>query len=327
MMIRLKEKGTTLTWGPGPSSDPGSEIAAPAAAAVEAAAAVAATGVPRGDHPRWWWWRRDRRTGAPLRAVGLGAGLLGPTRSPLTLLGGSETSYPSARRSLCRLSSSDPPGGGGTACSPFAFVQGVGGHGGSGAGSRTDGLGTSNWCIGDLDPAVGVPASGLANRHAAFVKGRQRGQDRRPQAWVVAEHRDVLGEYQRLRDKSFPVFPPTRTASSSQDRSVPDPRWILPMSFGPVNQQHRHGLLYSSAIRCFRRSQTTCIDVRPLVAKPLILFNTGRNSSERDGLVLHCLQSSAGPSLSRMRQSLASVLAITQSLRQFSHLAPPKVGM
>jgi hypothetical protein len=51
MMIRLKEKGTTLTWGPGPSSDPGSEaIAAPTAAAVVAAVAVA--GAPRGDHPQ-----------------------------------------------------------------------------------------------------------------------------------------------------------------------------------------------------------------------------------------------------------------------------------
>jgi hypothetical protein len=54
-MIRLVEKGTTLTWGPGLSSDPGSEAAA--APAVVAAAAVvvvvvAATGVPRGDHPQ-----------------------------------------------------------------------------------------------------------------------------------------------------------------------------------------------------------------------------------------------------------------------------------
>jgi hypothetical protein len=38
--------------------------------------------------PRWWWWRWDRRTDTPLRAVGLGAGLLGPTCSPLALLGG-----------------------------------------------------------------------------------------------------------------------------------------------------------------------------------------------------------------------------------------------
>jgi hypothetical protein len=37
---------------------------------------------------RWWWWRRDRRTDVPLLALGPGAGLLGPTTSPLKLLGG-----------------------------------------------------------------------------------------------------------------------------------------------------------------------------------------------------------------------------------------------
>jgi hypothetical protein len=126
--------------------------------------------------------------------------------------------------------------------------------------------------------------------------------------------------------KVSPVIPPTRTASSSQDRSMPGPRCILPMSFGPVNQQHRRGLLYSGMIRCFRRSPTTCIDVRPPMAKTLILSNMGRNSGEREGLLLHCLRSSAGPFDDRTRRSLASVLEITQSLRQFSHLAPPKVG-
>jgi hypothetical protein len=46
MTIKLKEKRATLTWGPGPSSDPGSEtIVAPAAAAV-------AVGAPEGDHPQ-----------------------------------------------------------------------------------------------------------------------------------------------------------------------------------------------------------------------------------------------------------------------------------
>jgi hypothetical protein len=108
---------------------------------------------------------------------------------------------------------------------------------------------------------------------------------------------------------------------------VPGPHWILPMSFGPVNQQDKRGLLCSGTIRHFRRSPTTCIDVKPPVAKTLILSNTGRNSGERDGLVLHCMRSSVGPSLGRMRRSLASVLAITQSLPQFFHLAPPKVGM
>jgi hypothetical protein len=38
--------------------------------------------------PRWWWWWQDWRTDAPLRAVGLGASLLGPTCCLLALLGG-----------------------------------------------------------------------------------------------------------------------------------------------------------------------------------------------------------------------------------------------
>jgi hypothetical protein len=83
----------------------------------------------------------------------------------------------------------------------------------------------------------GVPATGLANHHAAVVEGRQRGHDRRPQARVIIEHRDGLGEYQGFRDKSLHINPPTRSSSSSQDRSVPGPRWILSMSFGPVNQR------------------------------------------------------------------------------------------
>jgi hypothetical protein len=56
-----------------------------------------------------------------------------------------------------------------------------GGGRGGGAGSHAGGLGASSRRIGDLDPAVGVPTAGLANRHAALVKGRQHGQDRRPQ--------------------------------------------------------------------------------------------------------------------------------------------------
>jgi hypothetical protein len=43
MTIKLKEEGAKLTWGPGPSSDPGSEIAALVAAAA---------GAPGGDHPQ-----------------------------------------------------------------------------------------------------------------------------------------------------------------------------------------------------------------------------------------------------------------------------------
>jgi hypothetical protein len=69
MMIRLMEKGTTLTWGPGLSSDPRSEaiaahaavvaLAMAATAEVTAAAphaavavAVVAVGALGGDHPR-----------------------------------------------------------------------------------------------------------------------------------------------------------------------------------------------------------------------------------------------------------------------------------
>jgi hypothetical protein len=47
----------------------------------------------------------------------------------------------------------------------------AGSHGG-GAGSHADMLGVSSRRIRDLDPAVGVPAAGLANHHAALVEGR-----------------------------------------------------------------------------------------------------------------------------------------------------------
>jgi hypothetical protein len=45
MMIRLEEKGTTLTWGPGLSSDLGSEAIVAPAADVAAAVVVAVAGV------------------------------------------------------------------------------------------------------------------------------------------------------------------------------------------------------------------------------------------------------------------------------------------
>jgi hypothetical protein len=126
-------------------------------------------------NPRWWWWRWGRRTDAPLRAMGLRAGLLGPTYSPLALLGGLQNERPVSATQPSSPLLLRPPGatwGGGTACSPFALVQGAGGHGGIGAGSHTGGLQTSSPCIGDPDPAEGVPAAGLVNRHAAVVEGR-----------------------------------------------------------------------------------------------------------------------------------------------------------
>ena len=87
------------------------------------------------------------------------------------------------------------------------------------------------------------------------------------------------------------------------------------MSLEPVNQQHRRGLPCSGMTQRFRKLPSTCIEVRPPVAKTLILSNMGRNSGERDGLALLCLRSRAGPLDDRTRRSLALTLAITQSLR------------
>jgi hypothetical protein len=99
------------------------------------------------------------------------------------------------------------------------------------------------------------------------------------------------------------------------------------MSLVPVNQQHRRGLPCNGMTRRFRKSPTTCIEVRPPAASSLILSSTGSNSGSRDGLALYCFRSSLGPSFDRAKRSLASALMITQSLRQFSHLAPPRVAM
>jgi hypothetical protein len=41
------------------------------------------------------------------------------------------------------------------------------------------------------------------NHHAALVEGRQRGQYRRSQPWIITEHRDVLGKYQGFRDEGL----------------------------------------------------------------------------------------------------------------------------
>jgi hypothetical protein len=103
---------------------------------------------------------------------------------------------------------------------------------------------------------------------------------------------------------------------------MPGPRWTRPRSFELVNQHLRRALACSDTIRRCKKSPTTCIDVRPPVARDSILPNMGSNSDANNGLALHCLLSSLGPSLGSMRRSLASVLAITHSARQFSHLAP-----
>jgi hypothetical protein len=124
---------------------------------------------------------------APLHALSLGAGLLGPASSPLTLLGagllgpdgGSETNDPLARRSRRLLSSSDipaPPGAEELLAAPLPLSKGRGAT------------------AGDLDPAMGVLAAGLVNRDTALVEGRQCGQIHRPQPCIVVECRDALRE-------------------------------------------------------------------------------------------------------------------------------------
>jgi hypothetical protein len=331
------KEGATLTWSPGPSSGPRSGTSA----------AVAA-GAPGGDHPRWWWrdrrwwwrwwrwirWWRWQRTDAPLRALRLGVGPLGPASCPLTLLGWVRNKgRVNDKRPIGATQPASPvflrvPGatrGGGATCSLCPCPRGWG-RGGS-TRTRAGRLGTSRRCIGDLDPAVGVLAAGLADRHAALVEGRQPGQDRRPQPGSSKSAGMSWGGIRDSWMKDSPVIPFTRSSSSSQNRSVPGPRWIRPMSFGPVNQQHRRALLCSGAIQRFRKSLTTCIDVRTLVARVLILSSMGSNSSASDGLALHCFRSSLGPSLGSARRSLASVLAITQSAHQFSHLVPPREEM
>jgi len=67
------------------------------------------------------------------------------------------------------------------------------------------------------------------------------------------------------------------------------------------------------AIRRFRKSPSTCSEVRPPSASSLILPSTGLNSGDRDGLDLQLLRSEVGLSVGRVRRSLASVLAITHS--------------
>jgi hypothetical protein len=126
--------------------------------------------VPLGEiTPRWWWWRRDRwwlwwrrtqwwwwrRTDAPLRALSLGVGLLGPTSSPLTLLGGSETNDLSAQRSRRRLSSSDPPvppGAEELLAAPLPLSKGRGAAAGA-LGATTGALGAT---LADWGPPAGA---------------------------------------------------------------------------------------------------------------------------------------------------------------------------
>jgi hypothetical protein len=167
---------------------------------------------------RWWWlWRRRtrrfwwRRTNAPLRALGLGAGLLGPASSPLALLGagllgpnGGGLKLTIRRRGVAGVSS--PPltprrrVGWRSYLQPLCLCprgEGRGGSAGSsdgGAGGHAGSLGASSRRIGDPDPTMGVPTAALANCNVTLVEGRQRSQNHCPQPCVVTERRDALRE-------------------------------------------------------------------------------------------------------------------------------------
>ena len=150
-----------------------------------------------------------------MRALGLGADLHGPASRPLTLLGrsesrgGSETKDPSARRNRCRLSPSDlpvAPGEEELPAAPLPLSEELGATGGS-SGARIGGLGTSGRYTENMDPPVGVPVAGLADRHAALIEGRQPGQHRRPQPWIIAERRNALRRYQGFGDKGLTSDP------------------------------------------------------------------------------------------------------------------------
>jgi hypothetical protein len=67
--------------------------------------------------------------------------------------------------------------GRGAACRLLAFAQEAGPHRRDPGGDISR-LGASNWCTRNMDPLMGVPDAGLANRHTTLIKGRQPGQHR-----------------------------------------------------------------------------------------------------------------------------------------------------
>ena len=96
---------------------------------------------------------------------------------------------------------------------------------------------------------------------------------------------------------------------------------------GPGEAPARRVRCFRGAIRHFRKSPSTCSEVRPLSASVLILLSTGSNSDGKDGLALQDWRSEAGPSVGMTRRSLASVVVITHSLRQSSHFPPVSPGI
>jgi hypothetical protein len=124
-----------------------------------------------------------------------------------------------------------------------------------------------------------------------------------------------------------PVITRIEVSSSALDRSVPTPRTTLQQSFTPVNMQAILDRCCRGAMRHLRKSPSTIMDVRPPLARVLTRTNTGSSSTGRDGLAFQQLRSRKGPFVDSSRWSLASVVAMTQSSCQSSHLALEKVLM
>jgi hypothetical protein len=102
-----------------------------------------------------------------------------------------------------------PPGAtrdGRTARSSLALARGAESCWGS-SGVGIGGPRTSGRCVGDLNPAMGVPATGLVNRYAALVKCRQRIQDRCPQPRIIAKRRNALRKDQGLSNEGLTSDP------------------------------------------------------------------------------------------------------------------------
>jgi hypothetical protein len=203
----IKKKGAPLTWGPEPSSDPGS-----GATAVSAAAAVAAAGTLGGDHPQVLLAAARLMVVVVVVAVDPMAVVVEDWHASMRPRPGSRPPWPQRgglkqtirRRDAADVSSPPPTSwhrlGRRSYLQPLCPCPRGGGRGGGvrssggGAGGHAGNLGASNRRIRDPDPTMGVPAAGLANRDAALIEGRQCGQVHRPQPCVIAERRDALGE-------------------------------------------------------------------------------------------------------------------------------------
>jgi hypothetical protein len=179
---------------------------------------------------------------------------------------------------------------------------------------------------GDPDPAIGVsPTCQTARPSSSRV-----GNDARTAVRIAwSSHRALipLGSTSDSGAYASPVIARIRTSSSAPDRSELAPRTILLQSFILVNMQAILDRCCRGAMRHLKKSPRTTRDVRPPLARVLTRSSTGSSSASRDGVAFQQLRSRRGALVCSSRRSLASVMAMTQSLRQSSHLALEKALM